>query len=151
MDMLQEMIDGAQVSPPSSIESKKPSTSADSLGDLLADLAERGISIIHIDGQLKYKPIDAMTPQLRRRILAAMEAAGCPHLGPDPEPKELDEIDPPPPCPKCGSYDLWESPKFPAGSRWRCTHCDPPHRAEAWARKAARLRKIKELAAERQG
>ena len=52
----------------------------------------------------------------------------------------LEEIDPPPPCPRCGSLELWESPRSPAGSTWRCLRCDPPVRARAWARKAERLR-----------
>ena len=67
------------------------------------------------------------------------------------EPAEvLEEIDPPPPCPRCGSLELWESPTRPAGHRWRCRRCDPPHRAEAWARKAARLREEKELRSKQQ-
>lgn len=124
----------------------------ESISDLLADLAARGISIVQVDGKLKYKPADAMTPQLRRRILAAMAAVGCPNQEPEPEPVVLEEIDPPPPCPRCGSLDLWESPDriSVSGFRWRCRRCDPPRRTEAWARKAARLRAEKELRSKRQ-
>jgi hypothetical protein len=45
---------------------------------------------------------------------------------PRPDPADAvvweDAIDPPLPCPKCGSLELWESM---AGS-WRCMICDPP-------------------------
>ncbi len=118
---------------------------ADSIELLLADLAERGISIIQVDGALKYKPADAMTPELRRRILVAMEAAGCPNQAPAPEPEFLEEVDPPSPCIECGSFDLWESPDRDSvsGYQWRCQHCDPPRKAEGWFRKAERLRRAK--------
>ena len=51
-----------------------------------------------------------------------------------------DEVAPPPPCPKCGSLDLWQT----VAGNWRCQHCD----ATAWRRsrslleRAERLRRI---------
>jgi hypothetical protein len=36
-----------------------------------------------------------------------------------------DCIDPPPPCPKCGGLELWES----MAGGWQCMICDPPKTA----------------------
>ena len=62
------------------------------------------------------------------RILAGLEAE-------EPEPFQI--IDPPPPCPRCGSLRLWEG----GDGTWHCLRCDPPLRAERLAAKAARLRR----------
>jgi len=56
-----------------------------------------------------------------------------------------------PPCPTCGSLDLWQT----IAGNWRCQHCDAAalRRSRSWAEKAARLRQKTErqlLAAERQ-
>lgn len=51
-------------------------------------------------------------------------------------------IDPPPPCPRCGSLSLWEAPRHPAGFVWRCRRCDQPRRAETWLEKRERLTRI---------
>jgi hypothetical protein len=45
-------------------------------------------------------------------------------------------IDPPNPCPECGSLELWQSP---AGD-WRCLRCDPPTKSRQLRELAARLR-----------
>ncbi len=54
-------------------------------------------------------------------------------------------IDPPDPCPKCGSLELWESM---AGDlfgltpgRWRCLRCDPPAQSRRLCKRADRLRR----------
>lgn len=51
----------------------------------------------------------------------------------------LFEIDCPPPCPKCGSLELWQT----VTGIWRCLACDPPNMATAQriTRLAARYRR----------
>lgn len=51
----------------------------------------------------------------------------------DPEAGERDEstevIDPPDPCLKCGTLELWQS----LAGNWRCLRCDPPIKAQRLA------------------
>ena len=47
-------------------------------------------------------------------------------------------IDPPDPCPKCGSLELWET----LARSWRCQRCDPPTKARRLRERAARLRRV---------
>ena len=58
----------------------------------------------------------------------------------DPEAGETDEaievIDPPDPCPKCGTLELWQS----LAGDWRCLWCDPPTKARRLRERAARLK-----------
>ena len=58
----------------------------------------------------------------------------------DPEAGETDEgievIDPPDPCPKCGTLELWQS----LAGNWRCLRCDPPTKAQRLRERAARLK-----------
>ncbi|NLX95980.1 MAG: hypothetical protein GXY83_07375 [Rhodopirellula sp.] len=53
-----------------------------------------------------------------------------------------DGIEPPPPCDKCGSLELWET----VGGSWHCQRCDPPIRSEMLRLRARRLRKEAEAA-----
>ena len=48
-----------------------------------------------------------------------------------------DAINPPAPCAKCGTLELWQT----LAGNWRCLWCDPPTRARRLAEKAAQLRK----------
>ena len=55
------------------------------------------------------------------------------------DPGDCDEVlDVLPPCPTCGSLDLWQT----IAGNWRCQHCDAAalRRSRSWAEKAARLR-----------
>ncbi len=58
----------------------------------------------------------------------------------DPEASESDEaievIDPPDPCPKCGTLELWQS----LAGNWRCLRCDPPTKARRLRERTARLK-----------
>ena len=48
---------------------------------------------------------------------------------------DADEV---PPCPKCGSYELWQD----MAGTWHCMKCEPPHRSNLIVRKAARFRRL---------
>ncbi len=48
-----------------------------------------------------------------------------------------DCVDPPPPCERCGSLELWQT----AAGSWHCQRCDPPIRSEMLRLRAARLRR----------
>jgi hypothetical protein len=45
--------------------------------------------------------------------------------------------EPPPPCSKCGSLELWET----TAGTWRCVHCDPPAAASRLLEQAAAIRR----------
>jgi len=45
-------------------------------------------------------------------------------------------IDPPPPCPQCGSLELWET----LIGTWRCLRCDAPIHVRRLEEKATHLR-----------
>ena len=49
---------------------------------------------------------------------------------------ELEAIDPPDLCPKCGTLELWQ---ILAGN-WRCLRCDPPTKAWRMMELATRLK-----------
>jgi len=54
----------------------------------------------------------------------------------DPEHDESTEvIDPPDPCPECGTLELWQT----LAGNWRCLRCDPPTKARRLRERAARL------------
>jgi hypothetical protein len=50
--------------------------------------------------------------------------------------ESIEMIDPPDPCPKCGTLELWQS----LAGNWRCLRCDPPTNAQRLRERAARLR-----------
>ena len=85
------------------------------------------------------------------RVAAEVPAVVIPVIYQD-DPSDCDEVlDVLPPCPTCGSLDLWQT----IAGNWRCQHCDAAalRRSRSWAEKAARLREQYErqrLAAERQ-
>jgi hypothetical protein len=142
------------------------------LDELLADCDARGIRLVPAgDGGLTIDaPKDALTPDLIGRlkshkaellaILRPAEGPGGLTAAPaDDHPKRVasrpeaspeairweDCIDPPDPCPKCGSLELWQSA---AGDlfgrtpgRWRCLRCDPPTTARRLAELAERIRR----------
>ena len=51
--------------------------------------------------------------------------------------EHIEVIDPPDPCPECGSLELWQT----LTGNWRCLRCDPPTTARRLRERAAR-RKI---------
>lgn len=66
------------------------------------------------------------------RVVAGLRAADA-QLAPTRESFEIDELPPGSalrdpddlePCPRCGTYHLWQT----LGGRWRCERCDPPPR-----------------------
>ena len=130
-----------------------PDASAD---DLLDDLARRGC-LLRLDdaGRLV---MDGIPPDLAdavarcegelTRILsheAALIAEAKPELqaalADDPEADHagnpIEVIDPPDPCPKCGTLELWQS----LAGNWRCLRCDPPTKARRLRERAARLKR----------
>lgn len=62
-----------------------------------------------------------------------------PEAAPD-APWDADTIDPADvsPCPKCGSYEQWQS----LAGGWHCMACEPPHKSNLLQRKAARFRRL---------
>ena len=48
----------------------------------------------------------------------------------------IEVIDPPDPCPECGTLELWQS----LAGNWRCLRCDPPTKARRLRERAARLK-----------
>ena len=48
----------------------------------------------------------------------------------------IEVIDPPAPCPECGTLELWQS----LAGNWRCLRCDPPTKARRLRERAARLK-----------
>ena len=48
----------------------------------------------------------------------------------------IEVIDPPDPCPICGTLELWQS----LAGDWRCLRCDPPTKAPRLRERAARLK-----------
>lgn len=67
----------------------------------------------------------------------------CPQTAPD-APWDEGTLDPDdvPPCPRCGSYELWES----MAGNWRCMRCEPPHKSNLLEHKAARYQRLAEEA-----
>ena len=57
-----------------------------------------------------------------------------------PQDDDQEVITPPPPCPKCGSLDLWQT----VAGNWRCEHCDIAawRRSRSLLERAERLRRI---------
>ena len=45
-------------------------------------------------------------------------------------------IEPPDPCPECGTLELWQT----LAGNWRCLRCDPPTKARRLLELAARLK-----------
>jgi len=86
-----------------------------------------------------------MTPDLARRLaehkteLVVMLTAEAPdrRSPDDPDGWPNDCIDPPDPCPDCGSLELWQT----RAGNWRCLRCDPPIRSRELAREAREARR----------
>ena len=123
-----------------------------SAADLMTDLARLGIRIEAHGDRLRYSPRSAVTPDLTARMkahkpeLLAILRGDTPEASADDladEPKadnaedSTEVIDPPAPCPKCATLELWQTL---AGS-WRCLQCDPPTKAQRLRERAARMRK----------
>ena len=54
---------------------------------------------------------------------------------PDHASDNTETIDPPDPCPKCGTLELWQT----LAGNWRCLRCDPPTTARRLAKQARLL------------
>lgn len=126
--------------------------------DLLVDLTRLGIRLEARGDRLRYHPRSAVTPDVadqmkthKGELLAMLRSVDCDPgsvittIPPGPDGWPTDSINPPAPCPKCGSLELWESA---AGDllgltpgKWRCLKCDPPTTARRLRELAARLRK----------
>lgn len=63
--------------------------------------------------------------------LEELQAADTPIA--DETQEETDAIDPPAPCPRCGTLELWQS----LAGNWRCLRCDPPSKARRLREQAA--------------
>lgn len=101
--------------------------------DLLADLAQRGITLVVRGGKLLYRPVDAMTPALlalvrqHRDCLVELLTDG---VGEHQElignssntPDEYEYIDPPAACVTCRGLMLW----WDLTGGVHCLRCDPP-------------------------
>ena len=135
-----------------------------SAADLKTDLDRLGIRIEAHGDRLRYSPRSAVTPDLAARMKAhkgellailrrdteapTIDLPDALFPPDDPEAGETDEaievIDPPDPCPKCGTLELWQSlagdlfGRTPG--RWRCVKCDPPTTARRIRELAARLK-----------
>ena len=107
--------------------------------ELMTDLARLGIHIEAHGDRLRYSPRSAVTPELADRM-KAHKGELLAILRRDPEAGDTDEgievIDPPDPCPKCGTLELWQS----LAGTWRCLRCDPPTTARRQRERAARLK-----------
>ncbi len=115
--------------------------------ELIAELDRLGIRIEADGDKLRYSPRSAMTPDLvegmkthKAELLVIMQPEAHNDVaGWD------DAIEPPDPCPKCGTLELWQSvagdPFGQTPGTWRCVRCDPPTTARRLRELAVRLRK----------
>ena len=93
----------------------------------LDELRELGIVVRVVGGRLRYRPVEAVTPEIRERMvrlkpeLIALLVAAEPEEVPIPEYGDGDQpsVDR---CPKCGEADFMR-PR-PRG-RWCCARCHP--------------------------
>ena len=103
---------------------------------LMADLTRLGIRLEAHGDRLRYSPRSAVTPDLAERmtahkaeLLALLRPEADPVESTDHEAESIAEameiIDPPDPCPECGTLELWET----LVGNWRCLRCDPPIKA----------------------
>ena len=71
-------------------------------------------------------------------VMEALRAADArwDELKPDNAQDSIEVIDPPAPCPNCGTLELWQS----LAGDWRCLRCDPPTKAQRLREWAARLK-----------
>ena len=135
-----------------------------SAAELLANLTRLGIEVVAHEDGLRYRPRSAVTPDLAERLRthkAELLAILRPAVAPDgatvtpaageAEPAERrpgaapeairweDCLDPPDPCPECGTLELWQT----LAGNWRCLRCDPPTTARRLAELAGRIRRQK--------
>ena len=125
--------------------------------ELLADLAGLGIEVVAQGDRLRYRPQDALTPEMIGRLkihkaalLAILGASG----GPGERFKDNtpvagsgsvagsvveweDCVEPPEPCSSCGGISFWWNP---LGDR-RCMTCKPPATARKLRNHAQRIRR----------
>jgi hypothetical protein len=121
-----------------------------SLDMLIAELVSRNVRLTVCAGQLRYSPTDLL-PELvagLREHKAELVAMLTPPIESDIESNLDDDFDeeldpferaiiPPPPCPSCGTWELWQS----LLGDWRCVNCNPPLEAARWRENALRLKK----------
>jgi len=133
-----------------------------SAAELLADLTQLGVEVVAHEDRLRFRPRSALTPGLVERLrthkeellailrptvfpdgattaLAAGEAETA-ESRPDAAPEVIrweDCLDPPDPCAKCGSLELWQT----LAGNWRCLRCDPPTTATRLLEQVQRIRR----------
>ena len=124
-----------------------------SAADLLTDLHRLGIRLeVHGD-RLRYSSRSVVTPALADQLrahkseLLALLRTNC-DMVTDSETGALrpgdpwdSAIDPPEPCPDCGSLELWQS----FDDDWRCQKCSPPTKSRELAKKASELRRLAKI------
>ena len=104
---------------------------------LMNDLARLGICIEVRGERLRYAPRSAVTPDLAQRMKAHKpELLVILRSEADRTGNQPDMIDPPDPCPECGTLELWQT----LAGNWRCQQCDPPTTARRLLELAARLK-----------
>jgi len=74
-------------------------------------------------------------PQFLPDVMEALRVADARWDEPEAQ-DSIQVIDPPDPCPKCGTLELWQS----LAGNWRCLRCDPPTNARRLRERADRLR-----------
>ena len=108
-----------------------------SVEELLADLTRLGIRLETQGDRLRYSPRSAVPRDLAQRMkvhkdeLLAILRPEADQAG-----DELEAIDPPDPCPNCGTLELWQT----LAGNWRCERCDPPTKALRLMELAERLK-----------
>jgi len=112
---------------------------------LLTELARLGITLIAIDGQLRYYPPAAMTlgliDRLREHKDELLEVLSNPRLMPEVRQEfeliDWDDCAKPSACPECGGLTAWWNPlreKF-------CMQCNPPTVARRAIEHVKRIRR----------
>lgn len=124
-----------------------------SLDTIVAELFARNVRLVVHHGVLHFSPADLPAELLAglREHKAELAAMLTPPTDDDRDGFESDfeshlengldpfenAIEPPPPCPSCGTLELWQT----LLGDWRCLRCDPPLEAARWRGNAQRLKK----------
>ena len=100
--------------------------------ELLAEILNRGIELATDGDRLRYRPADAVTPELADAITrhkpALIELLARPddwHIG---DPIDWDSEPDPVDCHKCQMFDAW----WDASGNRHCLNCDPPTASRRW-------------------
>ena len=69
-------------------------------------------------------------------VMEALRAADAQWADEPKAEESIAVIDPPDPCPECGTLELWQT----LAGNWRCLRCDPPTTAQQLRELAQQLR-----------